>query len=468
MEVSDKVKAQFHRDSVHKKITLNFPDIGVTITNSNINAESLELRESILENNSIEFVGCIASMFSIQLQEVYQDIKGQRIEVSICTDDTEDEPIPLFHGIVDSAVLQSNKKSKKITAYDQLYTRGNMEVSGWYNGLSFPVTLKGLRDSLFNYLGIEQAVADLPNDAIMIKKQYDPKNLKALNVIKAICQINGAFGIINRQNKFEYLILKNVNDASELPYPSGTLFPDSTLFPSSALSGKTAGEAAPGEILGFYRNVNYEEFEVKPVDKLTIRQSEEDAGVSFGNGANNYIVQGNMFTYGKEKNELLAIAERVYENVNGLFYHPFKADNNGLPFIECGRDTVSYLMYEEKRTAKGTEQKQVFRNFYVFSRELTGVQALRDSYGADGEEYQTEFITDLQTQIDTIKMNVKEEVNSVIRDHNFTEEFQDYTYDKGYLDEQFNGQLKVESVAELPASPDPNTIYLIQGKVSVT
>lgn len=477
MEVTEKVKKQYQSDSVHKKLKILFPGINYSVSNANIDAESMELRESILEENSIEFVGCISSMFSIQLQEVYRDIKGQRIEVSICTDDTEDEPIPLFHGIVDSAVMQSNKKSKKVTAYDQLYTKGNTEVSGWYNSLSFPVTLRTLRDSLFEYLGIEQVPIELPNDEVSIDKKYDPKSLKALNVIKAVCQINGAFGIINRQDKFEYRILADLS--ATYAYPSTLLFPSSGLFPTNpqAVQEQAAALAAEMETesFGFYKKVDYEEYEVKPVDKLTIRQSENEAGVSYGSGTNNYIIQGNMFTLGKAAGELSEMAKKIYKNVRGIYYHPFESDNNGLPYIECGLDAVSYYMKDflpPETSAYSTKNggSSTMRNFYVFSRELTGIQALRDNYSANGEEYQTEFITDLQTQIDTIKVNVKEEIDNTIKDYDFSDKFNDFTYDKDYIDSQFQNmsQLKVESVTALPAAPDQYTIYLIQGEVSVT
>ena len=95
---------------------------------------------------------------------------------------------------------------------------------------------------------------------------------------------------------------------------------------------------------------------------------------------------------------------------------------------------------------------------------------MRDTYGANGEEYQTEFITDLQTQIDTIKQNTKQDVEEVIRDYDFTPEFSDFTYDKATIDEMMGGAgggFNVESVSALPANPDSNTIYLIQGKVMV-
>lgn len=470
MEVSEKVKSQYHGNSIHRFLKLYFPELNLTIENDEIYAESMKLKESIIEKTNIEFVGCIASNFKVQVNGIQADLKGKRIEVSIYTTETESEPIKLFNGIVDSAMQQSNKRIKEITAYDRLYTQGNIDLAAWYNSLTFPITIKDFRDSLFTYIGIEQEEIKLPNDNVSIDKKYDPKTLKARNVIKAICQINGAFGIINRNDKFEYRILADLS--ATYAYPSVTLFPSNTLYPANPnVAESVVKKEIETESFSFYKTVNYEEFEVKPVDKLTIRQSEQDAGVSYGNGTNNYIIQGNMFTLGKSNSELLAMAQAVYKNVRGIYYYPYKSNNNGLPYIECGLDAVSYQMYNFYPESARASSKTT-RNFYVFSREMSGIQNLRDSYSAQGEEYQTEFITDLKTQIDTIKVDVKQEVENTLQDYDFSDQFSDFTYDKNYLDNQFsefeNSQLKIVSVTALPATPDPNTVYLIQGEVTVS
>jgi hypothetical protein len=472
MNVSTNVKKQYHSTSVHKNLLLYFPELDLEIKNQQIYEESMYLRESIFEKKSIEFVGCIASVFMIDVNGLQNDIKGKVITVSITTDESVDEPITLFNGIVDSAVRQDNKRIKKITAYDCLYTKGNTEVAAWYKSLKFPITLKDMRDSLFHYIGLEQVETSLPNDGVTIKKWYDPNTLQALAVIKAICQINGAFGIINREGEFEYRILGEIKQAA---YPSVTLFPSNNLFPADPDVAARMADEINAEYFSFYRRVDYEEFEVKVIDKVTVRQSEDDQGVTYGSGTNNYIVQGNIFAYGLSKQELTAIAKNIYNSIGGFSYYPFQSENNGLPFIECGIDAVSYYVVDWEKTMNGQKNRSggldiVYeqRPFYVLNRELSGIQALKDSYSAKGEEYQSEFVTDLQTQIDLIKKNQG-------ADKSYVENYVgNYTYDKGTIDDMFanfdpgtGGGFNVESVAALPSNPDPNTIYLIQGVVVV-
>lgn len=479
MQVSNEVKNAYHSDAEIKHIHLSFPEIGVEIAEAQIYQESLKLSEKLMDSNSISFVGCIASQFKIQINNLKEDVKGRKITVSISTESTQEEKIPLFHGIVDSAMRQSNKRIKEIVAYDELYTKGNIDVSSWYRSLTFPLSLKQIRDSLFNYIGITQLEMMLPNDGIMIQKQYEPNTLQSLSVIKAVCQINGAFGIINRDGKFEYRILGEIKETGT--YPSMTLFPGHDVFPGAGEISGGYNDVAP-EGFSFYRNVDYEDFTVKPVDKLTIRQTDNDSGVTHGQGTNNYIIQGNMFTYGLSAEVLSAIARNIYPNIQGFSYCPFTSQNNGLPFLECGVDAVTYMMIDHDkletrqngRSARSGEIPYKNQSFYILNRELSGIQALKDSYSADGEEYQSEFITDLQTQIDIIKQNAGTDVKEYVKDYAYDKSYiDDHFYDSGQIDDMFSqfepssGGLKVESVSSLPSSPDQNTIYLIQGKVVV-
>lgn len=457
MKVSKRVKEAYNSDSISKYISIFFPEINREILHEQIEMESLRLSESVMADSNVEFVGCISSTFQIKIQKLREDIKGRKIIIRVHTDGTEDEPVTLFNGIVDSAVKQGNKQEKQITAYDELYTKGGKNVAAWYKALKFPVTLKEVRDSLFEYVGLVQVETELPNDSVQIKKQYNPGTLQAVAVMKAICQINGAFGIINREGNFEYRILNREEDQGTFP---GGLYPP---FYPSEFVGMVNGGAMNLNDFAFYKDLKYEEYTVKPVDMVTIRNSEDSDGVVYADGgstgSNNYIIQGNMFTYGLPDDVLLEMAEKIYRNVGGFEYIPFQSDNNGLPFVECGLDMVSYLMVDYDKYGETGEIEYVQKKFYVLNRELTGIQALRDAYSAQGEEYQTEFITDLQTQIDLLKKKNTQETQET------QQQIEDYTYSKDEIDQKFGSGgacWDIQSVPVLPTTLAANTVYLIQ------
>ena len=380
MNVSEAVKNAYRENSIQKEVRIYFPDLDLTVETDQIDYESMELTESLSETESIEFVGCISSSFKITLHKVSENLKNERIEAYISSGNTEE--IPLFHGIVDDVSISADKSHKTLKCYDELYTKGNTEIAEWYKSIEFPITIGQFRNSLFSYVGITQAETILPNDDIEIEKQYSPNTMKALDAIMSICQINGVFGIINRENKFEY-----------------------RTSPKSETAQVT-------ETIEFQKSLEFQEYVVNPVDKLTISQTEQDEGVSYGDGDNNYIIQGNMFTLNLDEETLLQIAENIYPNVEGFYYTPFESDNNGFPWIEVGKDIVSYETYDYDNS---TEEHAVYKTleFFILSRTLSGLQNLRDSYSAQGDEFQRIFITDLQSRVETIVEQINEIVGQL-------------------------------------------------------
>lgn len=450
MQVSEETRKAYALGESVKFMRIFFPDINLTIENKAIHSETMILKESLMEGSNVEFVGCIASSFEITVHGVLTDLKNQRIEVYLKADNTEE--IPLFHGIVNSAKMQTNKNYKKIVAYDELPTRGNMDVAEWYKGLSFPISLKNLRDSLFSRIGIVQAEKDLPNDAVMIDRQYVPNTLQALSVIKAICQINGAFGIINRKNQFEYRILREMFEEEDSFPP---LYPP--FYPGTMLGGG-GGSGWLTEDFAFYKSVDYEEYMVKPVERVTIRQSAEDPGITYGEGTNNYIIQANMFAAGLSDDILRGIAENIHNSIAEISFQPFSASNNGMPWVEVGQSAARYTVVNysalenETQTARAAESiPYTEKSFYIFNRELRGIQSLTDNYKVQGDEYQTEFITDLQTQIDSIKSDTQQIVNNTVKD---------YTYSKQEINELSKSWYRI--VSAKPTTFEQGVIYFVR------
>lgn len=455
MEVSEATKVLYRSNSTHKTLHLKVDSINVPM--SKIHSESMMLKESILEKDSIEFVGCISSQFQITIQDIDAKLKGKPIEVSISTDDTKQDPIPLFIGIIDSVEMQSNKAFKKITAYDKLYTVGNKEVADWIETRVFPMTIKQFRDDFFKYLGVNQEPITLPNDNIEISLKKN-NTVKALNVIKAICQINGAFGIINRFNNFEYRFIPDA-EKQKKAIPSISLFPSLGLYPMNVAMGVASREAeASGiESFSFYKSVDYQDYLVRPVDKITVRKSASDVGMTYGFGVNKYIIQGNMFLQSMEKDTMLVVAKNIYSKIKGFSYRPFQSDNNGLPWLEVGLDSVDYMESSYSAPQGRAKPQGQSSNYFLFSRTLNGIQALRDKYSAKGEEEQKEFITDLGSNVDDVRNELDD----------YKEDIDNEIDDIWEAIESGEGGVKVESVDALPSQIDEKTIYLIRGTVVV-
>ena len=451
MEVPSYVKKDYKDDSITKTLVIEFPDLSLTVPTEEVYSESMRLYESILEHESIEFVGCIASKFEVQIRNTatYQKVlKGQRIVASIYTENTENYPIPLFHGIVDECKKEINKQYVKITAYDELYTKGNIDVSSWYKNLHFPITLGNLRTSLLSTMGLTCVECTLPNDNVSISKQYNPESLQSLVVLKSICQINGCFGIINRDGLFEFRFLEQTLNAI---YPSINLIPSSGTYPG----GESESPYEDAEIMSYYRTLEYQDFDVKPVDKITIRQKENDKGVTYGSGDNNYIIQANMFTYKLSNTTLKTVAKNIYSKVGAISYSPYQSVSNGLPYAECGKNAVAFYY------SPGSQEPTQNKDFYIFNRELTGIQALKDNYESKGEEYQNEFITDINSRVRTIQSSQNEE--TIEYDDKFDAIDSEFTDVWNAIES--GGNFNIVSTNGVPSSPLPNTLYCIQGEI---
>lgn len=472
LKVWNKVKSAYFDESENKHLIVTFPEINLTLTRSQIRKETMEIKEAILDQESIEFVGCIASQFKLQISSIKKKLKGKKIEVSIYTDSTSDKPVKLFSGIVDSDERTGNKKSKEIKAYDMMYSLADTDVTTWfktqvaYLKMGKKLTVKKFRNELFAFIGLAQKKRTLANDSFSIKQlvnlvgtedeeeadEEEEEKIYALDLIKAICQINGVFGIINRNGEMDYRRL-GVEDEDDGAYPgvdpddktNGLYLPfvpgigvtdiitDSTFFPS-------------------YKSVTYEDYDVHGITKVYVRQSEDTkAGYAGSDKKYKYIVQGNRFTLGTTKEERREIATAILNKVQGVTYTPFTAECTGLPYLEVG-DPVQFYVYDFEQSDKQKKDVFVLKSFYVLSRTLKGIQSLTDTLSAQGEEKQRRFVSDLGVREDVSTAALKEKTDK-----------QDERI-KSLEDAAENG-LKVESVTALPALPDANTIYLIQGTV---
>lgn len=357
-------KGLFSSGSVKKQLILQIEN-GETITNNRIYQEGFELTESLCSGDRLAYGCCEASKMSVKIRNEFGDLVGKKIAVSMVVGGNTDNPLKIGTYKVDSSSLSGDKLYANLTAYDSLYDVINANYAEWYESLSFPLTLKAFRDSFFQYVGIQQEVVSLIQDDVLIEKTVDAEEISGLAILKALCELNGVFGHINRNDVFTYVSLKT--EMEEL-YPSEELFPSNLVLPGGS------GNAGEMDIpKNQYISCTYEEFVSERITKLQIRQEENDIGVVYGTGDNCYVVEDNFLVYGKDEDELLEIAERLYAEIYLVKYRPYNASVLGNPCLEVG-DSITI------------HTKNCDVESYVLNRTLKGIQALRDSISASGEQ----------------------------------------------------------------------------------
>ena len=377
LRVSDEVKNLFKSDNVHKDLEIRIPEAEIVIHNDDILCESMELQEAIETGNSLSFTGCIASSFKVDTVDIVADIEGMGIEVDIIVDDNI---IPIFRGIIDTVTNTTHEEyTTEIMAYDALYRICNTDVASWYNSLSFPITIRDMRNSFFNLFGIEQEIDFLPNDPMTVNKTIDDSVIEGAKIIKPLCQINGRFGRISRAGTFEYVHLV---EGTEAIYPAEDLFPADDLYPHDENAVDNVSKA-------HYTSIKFENYDVDPITMVQLIDKDGNVIATSGERAaiqNVFTVKDNPLIYGKTGSELSSVAQNLYNTVRGLWYRPADITCIGLPYVECG----DFVLMAARRS--------IIRA-YVLTRKLKGVQSLKDDYSAKGTRRQPPYIPSIKQQV---------------------------------------------------------------------
>lgn len=226
---------------------------------------------------------------------------------------------------------------------------------------------------------MEQEEVSLINDGMVVERTIEPAEISGKDVIEAVCELNGCFGHIGRDGKFHYVFLPKYIQGL---YPAEDLYPSEDLYPADPDSERIDKS--------HYISCQYEDFITQGITKLQIRQEENDIGAIVGDGDNCYIVEDNFLVYGKSAEDLETIAQNLLGVIENVTYRPFSADAKGNPCLEVG-DAVRLCTKHE------------IVESYILERRLKGVQALRDTYSAEGEEYYSEDVNDVRKSIIQLK-----------------------------------------------------------------
>ena len=377
LNFSDSDKAKYMTGQYKKEIKLYFPQLSLTVLNGEIYGESLSLEEAIFDGNGeLSIVGCISNRFSIEIRNQGVQLKNKTIQVSIRIDNGSWNQI--FTGYVDSVETVRDRSYQKLQCYDALYKYQDKNFFNTYDGLAFPVTIKTLRDALFTFIGVTQETITLVNDTVSIEQTIEDGELAVIDVIRAICQMNGVFGKMGADGKFHYMDIKVPSEF--LPYPSDELFPGADLYPSDSTQETV--------YIDKYRSITYEDYEVAQITGVTVRDGTSDieSGTA-GEDDNILLIEGNIWCNGLEQATKEEIAQNILDKVRTCVYTPFEAMTVGLPYIECG-DAVAFYVYDYSSGEPVTD----IMGFTVMSRYLKGIQWLTDTYSARGNEYQPEVI----------------------------------------------------------------------------
>lgn len=406
----------FKQNSVDIQLEIISDNGKIHITNTEFHEDEFELTESLCSQSELTFGAIEAGSVKFKVSNIFLPMKGKWLTARMTIGGHTDQPLLIgrFKGYSDTPT--ADRKYRDVVAYDALYDILNADVAAWYNTVFpshkeqqkdkdgktttvtvyDPVTMKQFRDSFFKHFGIEQADIILVNDGMSIEKTVAVtpssetssdteesstigESMSGKEVLSCICEINGCMGHMGRNGKFHYIYLEQEIQGL---YPRNDLYPADNLYPRDPKSTQIGK--------GFYVSTKYEDYLVRTINKLQIREQKNDIGVIVGTGDNAYVIEDNFLVYGKGTDELTGIANNTLSKIRGIIYRPFTADCKGNPCLEVGDAVRLPTRYELIES-------------YILKRTLKGIQALRDDLEADGEEYRTNRANRIQKSILKLK-----------------------------------------------------------------
>lgn len=389
--INSSLKEKYWDSATDKQMVISVVGTNQKIDNSMLEIGTFALEESICSESELKFGACEANCVKFTARNTAGNIIGKTISIEETIDGDSENPMPYGVFKVASDVPTADRTKRQITAYDAMYDIINTDVKSWYAGLSFPMKLKQFRNSFFAHLGISQVETSLVNDSMTVNKtlvatQTDDSSavteesaISGKTVVTAICEINGCFGNINRQGKFEYVFLKAITSAL---YPAEDLFPADNLFPS---------DANTESMTGHYITFDYEDFQSKAITQLEIKTSEDNAGAIVGTAGNNYSITGNFLVSDKTGAELEQITNNLLPIMAQAAYTPIKSCTCvGNPCLTLGEP----IRFNTTREIVET---------YLLQRTLTGVQSKRDSISAQGTQTHSAKVNSIRDTIESVE-----------------------------------------------------------------
>lgn len=305
---------------------------------------------------------------------------------------------------------RTKRNSYKVTAYDTM-SKLDADFSGWLhaNQAQFPKTIWQLVQLACQRAGVTLASSSLPINGSYSVQAFYADDLTCRQIISWAAEAAGCYAHMNADGKLQFLTYTDKRSTAKIT-PDGAS--NSTAYYADSLS--------------------YEDYTVKAIEKVQIRQSNSDVGVIYPDSTtatNTYAVQGNLLlTTGTEAN-LKSVVQNLYNVLKNVTYTPCKVAVPSSSGLACGqivhvkdargREFDTYLMsatissgkasFESVGSASRESSSAVNSQSY---KNLTG-KMLEIKTSVDGLEVKASDLTgkytDLKATVDGLSSEVKKD-----------------------------------------------------------
>ena len=305
---------------------------------------------------------------------------------------------------------RTKRNSYKVTAYDTM-SKLDADFSGWLhaNQAQFPKTIWQLVQLACQRAGVTLASSSLPINGSYSVQAFYADDLTCRQIISWAAEAAGCYAHMNADGKLQFLTYTDKRSTAKIT-PDGAS--NSTAYYADSLS--------------------YEDYTVKAIEKVQIRQSDSDVGVIYPDSTtatNTYAVQGNLLLTTRTEANLKSVVQNLYNVLKNVTYTPCKVSVPSSSGLACGqivhvkdargREFDTYLMsatissgkasFESVGSASRESSSAVNSQSY---KNLTG-KMLEIKTSVDGLEVKASDLTgkytDLKATVDGLSSEVKKD-----------------------------------------------------------
>jgi len=364
LNIPNDLKQKYTGDLLPPDVVLNIA--GTTYTNKDFTSGSLKIKESLCSKDTLDLTSVEASTLKVTIAKENGNVTGligKRVTV-------KQSALDLGVYTITNAKL-STDYTTDIECFDDLKKFVDTDVSDWWNTqLVFPLSLKDLLIKLCERVGVPTELPNAwTNSDMQVTKTAYFQNLKASELLGYIQEASGTFFRMSRSGKLKAISPNKT--PTEIPYTR--LFNDATISDT----------------------------ETPAIEKLAIKSSEKDLGVSSGKAdGNTYVILANPLLFGLSTAQMKSISDKLFPVYKWQAYKPCKASYKSLPYLEVG-DWV-----------KVTTFKGIVATFPIFSRELSDINLIADTVETKGKKEQKKTVSSAK-QIQVLSWNVHEMENTL-------------------------------------------------------
>ncbi|HIX94361.1 MAG TPA: hypothetical protein H9846_02780 [Candidatus Gemmiger excrementipullorum] len=225
---------------------------------------------------------------------------------------------------------RQSRNTYKIYAYDAVSKLDGMQ-STWLRSIqgNFPMTLWAFAQAVAQRCGLAITNTELPRSGDYQVQAFYADNLTGRQLLAWVAEASGTF------------LRATPDGALEFAWYTG--FAGYGIGPGDDAAGVPTALGLSGPLLGtvdglvwtfrraqngyFQGGLSYEDYETAPLDKVQIKQSDDDVGVIYPpdeTGTNALVIQGNLLLTTASADALRPVAQALYEQLRGVTYTPLE------------------------------------------------------------------------------------------------------------------------------------------------